>query len=393
MRKRRGGRAVVVGVVAGGAALAAIALAVAFGARGAPPQTGPLLVRARAGGPVESFVRGNGLYDDRGVRAPLAAEVSGALMGPLSPVAVSSPDGASIAYSTWQALRDVDPQHSFSKQGIGDGEPLGVPSLRIHDAARDLLLERGAYSVAWRDDGALAYFKGSDPRFRANRPYVGDIFVRPGVHGRAMKWTNATGRYVVYGWARDRLLFYRLGPGEALELLVADAPGRARPLVEGSAIALSPDGRRVAVASPDGTNVRVLDVGTGREQAGLDVTTTSPGLRWVGYSGSWARDHVVAPASAGLAVFRVDSSSIELEQALSLDQGDFPAGAQEPRFVGGSDERVVATADVPPKEGFGGLSFFLDCDRVARTCDRSAPTPATEWPRLVTNPSRPEGDR
>jgi hypothetical protein len=320
--------------------------------------------------------------------------VSGALMGPLAPVAVSAPGTRAIAYSAWQPLRHVDPRLSFSKQGISAGDALGVPSLRLHDEdGHDTLLERGAYSAAWRADGALAYFKAADARFRAGSPYIGDVYVRNGIRGPAARWTTQPARYVVYGWAGKRLVFYRVGEGESLELLVADAPGSVRPLTDGSAIALSPDGSRIAVASADSTNVRVLDVATGREQAWLDVTTASPSLRWVGYSGSWSGDEIAAPASAGLAVFRVGRSSLQLEQVLSVDRAEFPTGLQEPEFLGNEADAVVATVDVPPKDGLGGTTSFLVCDRVTRTCERSDAAPATEWPRLVRNPSRPGGDR
>jgi hypothetical protein len=384
----------VIATGAAGASAAAAAFAIAIAAHGAAPRTGPLLIRSALERPPRPFVRGNDLFDAKGGRHRLNAAVSGALMGPLSPVAVSEPGSDAIAYSSWQKLREVDPQLSLSKQGIGDGDPLGVPSLRVRDASgHDVLLERGAYSAAWRPDGAIAYFKGGDAEFRAGRPYVGDLYVRSGVHGRTVRWTSETAHYTVYAWAGDRLLFYRVGDGETLSLLSADAPGRVRELAEGSAVALSPDGRRVMVLSPDGTTVRVLDVGTGREQAWLDVTTASPALRWVGYSGSWTGDRVVAPASGGLAVFRVGSDSIALEQALSLDAAQFPAGVQEPQFAGGGADEITATADVPPKDGDGGVAYFLDCDRVARSCGRSAAAPATDWPRLVSNPSRPGGDR
>jgi hypothetical protein len=391
MEKKRRRAAPLAGVAA---VVVALPLALALRASGAQPHTGPVLVRAGASGPPARFVRGNGLYDAKGRRAPLAEPVSGALMGPLAPVAVSAPGTSAVAYNSWEPLRQVDPRLSFSKQGIAAGDALGIPSLRVRDAAgRDTLLERGAYSAAWRADGALAYFKAADARFRAGSPYVGDVYVRSGVHGRAVRWSAESARYVVYAWAGDRLLFYRVGEGEALELLVADGPGRVRPLAEGSAVALSPDGTRIIVASPDSTSVRLLDVATGREQAWLDVTTTSTPLRWVGYSGSWSGDEVVAPVSAGFAVFRVEPASLELEQVLSVDRSQFPAGVQEPQFLDGDAHELVATADVPPKDGVGGETYFLDCDRVARTCDRADAAPATEWPRLVRNPSRPGGDR
>ncbi|HZC30943.1 MAG TPA: hypothetical protein VE261_05450, partial [Gaiellaceae bacterium] len=84
---------------------AAGVLAVALAASGAHTRTGPLVVAAGSARPPVPFVRGDGLYDDEGRRVPLAASVSGALMGPLSPVAVPSPDGTAVAYSSWPRLR------------------------------------------------------------------------------------------------------------------------------------------------------------------------------------------------------------------------------------------------------------------------------------------------
>ena len=374
--------AAILAAVAVGAALAA-AFGV-FGASGAEPRTGPLVVRPGVERPPAAYVRGGAMYSPTGKRSALAAPVSGALMGPLAPVAVASPDGKAVVYSSWRERRPVDAGASFSEQGIENGQPLGTPSLRLHeDDGRDYLLARGAYSAAWRSDGALAFVRGAEADFRAGRVYRGDVVVRERVHGPDVVWTSEPARYVVYAWAGRRLLFYRLGPGERLELLIAEGPGNVRPLTDGSAIALSPDGRRLAVLSQDGTSVRVLELASGRELAWLDVTTATPPLRWVGYSGSWVGEHVVAPASAGLAVFRVDAESLELEQVLGLDHAEFPAGVQEPRFDDETANEIVATADVPPAAGRAGVSFFLQCDRIARTCERGEPAPAKEWLRLV----------
>src|SRR6266513_6266723 len=301
------------------------------------------------------------------------------MIGPLSPVAVRSSDGRRVAYNTWQQLRTVDNDQSFSQQAIADGTALGTPSLRVHDdTGKDFLLARGAYSAAWRHDGAIAFVKGNDPDFRAGRSYTGQAVVRSDIHGRDAAWTSEPAHYVVYSWVGDRLLFYRVGLGEKLELLVADEPTKIRPLADGSAIAISPDASRIAVLSQDGTNVRVLDVATGRELSWLDVTTATPPLAWIAYSGSWVGDHIVAPASAGLAVFHVASRSLEVEQVLSLDHAQFPVGVQEPRFVDGDGNQIAASADIPPAKGGSGVSFLLQCDRITRTCERGEPAPAKD---------------
>lgn len=386
MKRLFGARAAAACVTVTVAVVAALAGFGAFGAHGAVPRTGPLSIRAGLKGPPGAFVRADGLFDGRGGKAKLGEAVSGAMTGPLSPVAVRSADGALVAYNTWRELRGVDHDRSFSKQGIAEGEVLGTPSLRVHDVTgHDFVLARGAYSAAWRDDGAIAFVKGVDPDFRADRPYAGQVIVRDTVHGRDTAWTTEAAHYMVYAWAAgDRLLFYRVGLGEKLELMVADGPGKVRPLADGSAIALSPDGTSVAVVSQDATNVRVLDVATGGELSWIDVTTSTPALRWVAYSGSWVGDHLVAPANAGLAVFHVGSRSLELEQVLGLDRAQLPVGVQEPRFVDEAGNVIAATAEVPPDGSSAAVSFQLECDRIARTCERGDAAPASDWLRPVT---------
>ena len=364
----------------------------AFGAHGAGPRTGPLSVHGGLPNPPGSFVRGNGLFDGKtGKKHQLAAAVSGAMIGPLSPVAVRSPDGRLVAYNTWQEQKAVEGEQSFSKRAIVDGDVLGTPSLRVQDdSGKDSLLQRGAYSAAWRQDGAIAFVKGVDPDFRAARSYDGQVVVRQGIRGHDAVWTKETAHYVVYAWAGNRLIFYRVGLGEKLELLVADAPGSVRPLADGSAIALSPDATRLAVLSQDATNVRLLDVATGSELAWLDVTTATPSLAWLGYSGSWTGDHIVAPASPGLAVLHVGTRSLELEQALGLDQAQFPVGVQQPRFVDADANEIAATADIPPAKDSAAVSFLLVCDRVVRSCERGEPAPAKEWLRPVDSTAAPD---
>lgn len=382
---RRIGRIRIVLAVCALAAASVVAVTLlVLGASGAQPRTGPLVVHKSAKPPQTRFVRADVLFDPKGGRSQLGAAVSGAMMGPLAPVAVASPDGSMVAYNTWREARTVDNSRSFSSQNIRDGDALGVPSVRVRDGAgRDFLLARGAYSAAWRRDGAIAYVTATDPEFRAGRAYEGEVVVRSGLHGRDVTWTTNPAHYMVDAWAGDRLLFYRVGLGEKLALFVADGPGKVRPLADGSAIAVSPDGTRVAVVGQDGTNVRVLDVASGRELAWLDVTTTDPPLRWVAYSGSWVGDHIVAPASSGLAVFHSGGASLTLEQVLSLDQAEFPAGVQEPRFADADGNDIAAVADVPPAKGTDGVSVLLDCNRITRACERGPTAPAKEWLRPV----------
>jgi DNA-binding beta-propeller fold protein YncE len=384
MRRVFGARIIVMALAVVLGATAALSLFAVLGAHGAVARTGPLTVRAGLKATQSPYVRADGFYDGKGRKAQLEARVSGAMTGPLSPVAVRSGDGKLVVYNTWRELRTVDGQQSFSVQGIADGEVIGVPELRIHEeSGRDQLLARGAYSAAVRADGAIAFVEASQPEFRAGGNYVGRVVVRQGAKGHDLAWIKEPAHYVVYGWAGSRLLVYRVGLGEKLELLVADSPGRVRPLADGSAIALSPDATRLAVVDQEATNVRVIDVATGRELSWLDVTTATPALRWVSYSGSWVGDHVVAPANTGLAVFHVRSTSLELEQALSLDRAQFPVGVQQPSFVDDDGNEIAATADIPPSGSGGAVSFFIKCDRITRSCKRGAAAPAKDWLRPV----------
>ena len=82
-------------------------------------------------------------------------------------------------------------------------------------------------------------------------------------------------------------------------------------------------------------------------------------------------------------MLHVSSRSLELEQVLSLDHAEFPAGVQQPRFTDPAGNEIAASADIPPANGQAGLSFLLQCDRIARSCDRGAPAPAKEWLRQV----------
>jgi hypothetical protein len=378
-----------------GAAIAAVAIAFqVLTASGAAPRSGLLRITGVLERPPAAYVRGSTLVRGK-ARAKLGAPVSGPLMGPLAPVAVPSPDARHVAYSTWARARELNPERSYSKQGIRSGDALGIPSVRVFDQAlgRDVAAVAGAYSAAWRSDGSLAFVRGVRREFAADEPYLGHVVVRSGVHSRDVVWSTKPGRYVVYGWAGARLLAYRIGEGEALDLLVFEGPARARDLSPGSLIALSPDGEQVLVLAPDQRQVRLLDVASGAEVATLDLSATDLPVEWGGYAGSWVGDRVVAPASAGMIIFRLGAQRIEVEQVLAVDRDVFPAGLQEPEFTDDSSMTVAAVAELPPRGGAAATAVFVSCDRVSRACERGEPAPATEWPRLVVNPSRPERQR
>jgi hypothetical protein len=321
----------------------------------------------------------------------LAAPPVAPLAGWLTPAAVPSTDRRYLAYNAWEELRPDDPALSWSDQGIEPGDALATPSIRLYDTSSgtDEVLEEGAFSLAWRSDGALAYFKGSERDYRAGVPYVGDVVVRASVDGAPEVWSPESARYVVAAWAGQRLVAYREGEGEALDVVVLDGPGRMRVLARDYAlVAISPDGqsafleRGPAEGRPE---VRVVDVGDGTELASLDLTTVDPAVGAVGYAGDWRADRVVASSVSGLAVFRVQADSIALDQSFEVE-----GAPTEPRF-GEASERVTAWTSEPA----GGV--FLDCDLVAPRCGRAVPLPDARgvhgfptWRRPLYNPSRPQ---
>lgn len=89
------------------------------------------------------------------------------------------------------------------------------PVLRVHDAARDKdsVVDEGTYSLAWRRDGALAYFKGLEPRVEDPAQYLGHVVVRASVESEPVRWMAKLGRYAGSAWAGERLIVHELGQG------------------------------------------------------------------------------------------------------------------------------------------------------------------------------------
>ena len=73
-------------------------------------------------------------------------EVIGALTGSLTPVGVTTPDGAYVVYSSWRQLAPIEPD--ARGQGLSTGDPVGIPSVRLFDlrSGKDSLLATGAAS-------------------------------------------------------------------------------------------------------------------------------------------------------------------------------------------------------------------------------------------------------
>ncbi len=325
-------------------------------------------------------------------------EIAAPLMGWLSPVAVTSNDGQDIFYNSWDWLKDIDWSESFSDQGIQTGAELGVPSLRHLNLATgvDALVAEGAFSIALRSDGALAWFQGDESTYRANTPFVGRLVVESDT-GKTEAWTES-GRYVSLAWAGDTLLAYHELEGETHDLLAIDGPGSAR-VLEGGAdlIALSPDGTKAFVATASyPPTAAILEVSSGRTIASLDLTSTTdenPALtaERLAYAGDWMGDSVVAEGATGLAFFSVEGGEIAVKGILRFPKDEYPFPAHEPRFFG--DETTVVTwLPVPGHEGKaeGRDYVYALCDEDSLTCQVS-PQLGSWILDAAFNPSRPDG--
>jgi len=317
-------------------------------------------------------------------------------------------DGALVAYNAWTYLVPPEPEKSWSQLGVGPDDPIGIPSIRVLDLAtgKDTLLADGAYSVAWRADGALAYVQGAEREVRAAGPYLGRIVVRSSLDAPAEVWTPEPDRYIVYGWAGNVLLAYRMRQGEALDVLALTARGAGKTLgVDSEIVAIAPEGDRVLLQDREGGMyaLRLVDPATGADLAILDLASAgatlagSPLLR-ISYGGSWVGNLVVSEGVAptetgtatGIVVIEVGSDAVRLVQSLALPAQRFPMGAYDPRFTDASGSRFVAWATIPGAggEANGQLYVYLDCRLEATRCVQGPPVTDRIF-NPVYNPSRP----
>lgn len=331
----------------------------------------------------------------------LRGQAAGTLAGWTSPIGVISPNGDSVVYNAWTDLVPFEPLKSFSQQGISVGDPLGEPSLRTLDitTGSDRLVADGAYSFAWRMDGAVAYVQGNDSQYRAGVDYVGDIFVGPSLEGSPQSWTSQPDHYIVIAWAGETLLAYRMSEGESLDIIALSGPGRTRVLAPNSLlVAISPDGTQGLVSDNMAGTAGIIDIATGSTLASLDLhstldPTTGQPLGYLAYGGSWVGDRIAAEGASGIVILDVSASGLSLHSVLSLPATKFPMPPHEPQFTDATASRVIAWAPIP---GSGGraldrLYMYLDCTIDDAVC-KIGPSRGPRVFHPVLNPSRPLSD-
>jgi len=309
---------------------------------------------------------------------------------------VQSPDGRYVVYNSWTEVKQLDHSQSLVEQGIDFGDPVATPSLRLLDleTGEDRLFEQGAHTIAWRRDGTIAYMKGDESFKRLNVPYTGQVVVRSSLDAPAEVWTTEPGDYMVYGWAGETLLVYRLfGELQSADLLALDSAGKVRLLGQLGVMTISPDGERLLVAGALENFVgpaelaieyRIVRVADWETESILDPTSV-PELQGVSGSATWVGDLVAAAHAEGVALLRVDEAGISFDRLLKLDLKHYPYGAEGPLLS--ADGTQVVTLATETRGNSPHRYVALSCDLVKEKCKRQAP--AQQFLAPIYNPSRP----
>jgi len=319
----------------------------------------------------------------------LAATPSAPLTGWLSPVLVPTADRRTFLYETWRQSRADDPASSWASQGIQLGDPLGVPEIRRVDTltGADTLFETGATSPMISTDGRVALVRGATREFVAGASYTGTIMVRATLDAPSVAWTQPNARYAAAAWAGARLLVYRIGEGESLQLVALDGPNAVRALGSGTLVAVDPTATFAFTAQSDAATPQVSVV---RLSDGAVVSTLSIdpslGIDFVSYAGGWTSDLVIARGGAGLVLFRVGDTSISIADVLGFDATAFPSGTIQPRFAKTDGTEITTWADQVDVTG-APRRVELDCQIATHACTVFPMVDAAAQPGY--NPSAP----
>jgi hypothetical protein len=319
----------------------------------------------------------------------LGATAGAPLIGSLSPLAIPSADGRSYVYNSWTQGADEacsgDPSVRGNCKEPGPTTVIGRPTLRVFtpSTGRDVVVESGAVSAAWRADGAIAYFKaGTADAPGDSMRYLGQLYVRSALSASPQQWTSQAARYVAVAWAGNTLIAYREDEGERFDVLALSGPGAVRTLAsDATVVAVGPDGTQLVVNhDSEGTStVSVVNVAGGAATSSIDLskvtdpTTESP-LLWTTYGGSWDGDTVAAETAQGVALFRVDAGKIGFDRLLLAKGSDYGMGIHEPQLFHDPHSgklELVAWAPVDAPGSGGRAAAVLTCDVNAHACNRS----------------------
>lgn len=375
------------------------------------------------------YVFGNQLHLPGHPPARLAAPLFAPLAYPETGLVVPSPDGRKVIYHAWEG--GWPPRTRASP---------GTPLLRLFDAdsGRDVVLARGAHSVAWRSDGVLAYARALVPVWSSRRPgggLFGHVVVRRSPREAPVRWSTFASRWSSLVWAGRHLIAQAhvrkqidLGQPGAGNFYVSDqlwafsGPLRGRRLPLQSLVAVSPDGRFVlgrtsTLADTGGGDllVRLVEVATGR------IVST---IKRLGGPGAWSGDTIIMPtglapgpikdfpkgivlsdhvevvvlryADGKLAFDREVKLTRDVIQATGLQADEFYFGFRPPAFVDKAGrqfttelmiENVLRNRQIQPKR------VYLTCDLIEVRCRRGhSLEPLWRSAALVSNPSRPRRD-
>jgi hypothetical protein len=372
------------------------------------------------------YVFGDQLHLPGRPPARLSAPLLAPFVYPETGLVVPSPDGRKVVYHAWEGGW---PPRRRAWQG--------TPLLRLFDSesGRDVVLARGAHSIAWRSDGVLAYTRALVPVWSPRRQgggFFGHVVVRRSPRKAPVRWSTFASRWSSPVWAGRHLIAqahvnkpFELGGFYVSDQLWAfSGPLRGRRLPLKSLVAVSPDGRfvlgRTSTLGDRGGEdlLRLVEVATGR------IVGT---LRRSGAPGAWAGDTIIMPtgiapaplepgprgikllpfsdhvevvvlryADGKLAFDREVKLTRDVIQATGLRADEFYFGFRPPAFVDKAGrqfttelviENIVRNRQIQPKR------VYLTCDLVEIRCRRGhSLEPLWRSAALVSNPSRPRRD-